>query len=283
MPKTDLVRRIDQRSLIDGAGFGAARAYLSGAIEQPSGSLAGWTIELGHLYSGTGPTRTGLMPGSWPFYAGADMPNDAPFRVSVTGALFASNATIAGEITALSGIIGGWTIATDRLYAGLGSNRVGLAPGSFPFYAGAEDPAIAPFRVDTLGKLTAADATITGTVLAAGGTIILGDNGFWLGDPDYGTGLTLNEVKDVYGVGTGDFGLRIYDSVGVPHISLISREGNVPYFRLGTQNAETWLQWDENGLELKGTITATDGQITGALYVGAAAPRILIDGTNKLI
>jgi hypothetical protein len=136
---------------------------------------------------------------------------------------------------------------------------------------------------DKLSWDTAGNMTLAGSLLTGAGTIFMNEDGFWLGDPDTGASLTLNEVKDVYGAGTGSFGLRIYDQEGVAHLSLLSRASNTPYFRLGAPDADTWLQWDENGLELKGTITATDGQITGALYVGAAAPRILIDGTNKLI
>lgn len=136
---------------------------------------------------------------------------------------------------------------------------------------------------DKLSWDTAGNMTLAGSLLTGAGTIFMNEDGFWLGDPDTGASLTLNEVKDVYGAGTGSFGLRIYDQEGVAHISLLSRASNTPYFRLGAPDADTWLQWDETGLELKGTITATDGQITGALYVGAAAPRILIDGTNKLI
>ncbi len=136
---------------------------------------------------------------------------------------------------------------------------------------------------DKLSWDTAGNMTLAGSLLTGAGTIFMNEDGFWLGDPDTGASLTLNEVKDVYGAGTGSFGLRIYDQEGVAHISLLSRASNTPYFRLGAPDADTWLQWDENGLELKGTIRATAGEITGALYVGDGDPRILIDGTNKLI
>jgi len=94
----------------------------------------------------------------------------APFRVTAAGALTATNATITGAITASSGAIGGWTIGETLLYAGSGANRVGLAPGTYPFYAGSETAASAPFRVTTAGALTAASATITGAINATSGT-----------------------------------------------------------------------------------------------------------------
>lgn len=68
-------------------------------------------------------------------------------------------------------------------------------------------------------------------------------------------------------------------------------------------SSSNYLQWDGSKLLLKaanttldasgnltasnvslsGAITATSGSVTGSLYVGSAAPRIHVDGTNKLL
>jgi hypothetical protein len=147
----------------------ASNAVIAGEITANSGSIGGWTINSGYL-SGT---NVGLAPSDYPFYAGATYANraTAPFRVTSAGVLTASGAIITGTISADAGSIAGWTIAGEHLYAGTGSGRVGLQPTSYPFYAGSETPASAPFRVTPAGALTASNATITGTINASAGSI----------------------------------------------------------------------------------------------------------------
>lgn len=72
-------------------------------------SLGGWTIEQSRLIGGSGATTVGLdTGGSNPaIYAGSATPGSAPFRV-----------TAAGAMTATSGTIGGFTIATNYLASG---------------------------------------------------------------------------------------------------------------------------------------------------------------------
>ena len=166
-------------------------ATVSGAITALSGSIAGWTIETGLLHAGTGASYVGLAPGTYPFFAGSSTAASAPFRVSAAGALTATNATITGAITASSGTIGGFTIGANALTAGTGATAVGLAPASYPFYAGNVTASDAPFRVSKAGVLYATGATISGTLTATSGsftgTIIatLGSIGGWT----IGTGL----------------------------------------------------------------------------------------------
>ena len=65
------------------------------------------------------------------------------------------NVTLTGKITATDGKIGGWTIGTDSLYAGSGTNRVALSTGNstYAIWAGNETAANAPFRVTKDGKV----------------------------------------------------------------------------------------------------------------------------------
>ena len=95
-------------------------------------------------------------------WLGAAAFGDAPFSVNLSGDLVATSATLTGAITATSGSIGGWTISTGLLYAGDAGTRVGMAPATYPFYAGANDASTAPFRVNTAGNLVCTNITATG-------------------------------------------------------------------------------------------------------------------------
>ena len=97
-------------------------------------TIAGWSITSNEIKSGTGATTVALNTASTGaddirIYAGSATAGSAPFRVTESGALTASNATISGAITATSGsftgsitaatgTIGGWTINSDRLSSG---------------------------------------------------------------------------------------------------------------------------------------------------------------------
>lgn len=160
-------------------GLYATSATITGTVTantltaNSGGSIAGWTISSGHLYSGTGSNQAGMQPATYPFYAGSDTPSAAPFRVTPAGALTATSATITGTITANTltanggGAIAGWTISSGHLYAGSGAARAGLQPASYPFYAGSDTPGSAPFRVTPSGALTATSGVIGGWTLSS--------------------------------------------------------------------------------------------------------------------
>lgn len=96
------------------------RVTPAGAMTATAGNIAGWTITSGHLYAGSGVSRTGLQPATYPFYAGNETPSAAPFRVTQSGSLTASNATITGTIYANAGHIDG------SLYVGSTAPRLHL-------------------------------------------------------------------------------------------------------------------------------------------------------------
>lgn len=66
------------------------------------------------------------------------------FKIDSSG-----NVTLTGKITATDGKIGGWTIGTDKLYAGSGTSYVALnTNASYPaIWAGNGAHSSAPFRV----------------------------------------------------------------------------------------------------------------------------------------
>jgi len=93
------------------------------------------------------------------------------WQIDADGSAEFNNVTVRGTIYAEVGEIAGWTLAAGHLYAGSGANRVGLKPGTYPFYAGAEAEASAPFRVSTGGEVWATNAHVTGEIDANSGHI----------------------------------------------------------------------------------------------------------------
>jgi hypothetical protein len=82
------------------------------------GGAQGWIIRAGLLQSeGIGLATVKGDP-TWAFWAGNDNPASAEFRVSHTGDLVATSATITGSITATSGRIANWYINTNTLSSG---------------------------------------------------------------------------------------------------------------------------------------------------------------------
>lgn len=114
-----------------------------------------------------------------------DSPN-ANFWLDMDG-----NAYLKGKLIATSGEIGGFTIASSYLYSGSGSTRVAINGGTsyysaYAFWAGAENPANAPFWVKKNGDMRANNATISGKLVSPSlsGTLsastVVGDSQAWL-------------------------------------------------------------------------------------------------------
>jgi len=152
---------------------------MAGAIIATSGTIAGWSINATTIFKNNatldsagqitlGTTDDVAILSSvnttYRLWIGDATAGDAAFSVTKGGALLATSATITGTIYANAGTIGGFTITT-YLYAGTGTNTVGLSPGDYPFWAGAtySNRATAPFRVNTAGDVTCNNAYITGT------------------------------------------------------------------------------------------------------------------------
>jgi hypothetical protein len=181
-----------------------------------------------------------------------------------------STLNVTGEITATSGTIGGFTIGATSLTAGSGSSSVGLAPGTFPFYAGSATPASAPFRVNTAGALTATGATITGAITAT--TINVGGaNGITYDGSTVtiGSAVTINADVTVQGLRitseTGGNVLTIDNNVSGTNDGIYINANNYWYTdgKFSVGNSTNSVVWDNTDLSVTGKIKATSGYIGG--------------------
>lgn len=102
-----------------GYGFYAAgNAYFSGTLVSSSGKIGGFSLSEYTFLGGSGTDIIGICstPGQeWAIWTGSTVSYSAPFRVTHSGTLYASNATIKGNITATSGKIGGCDISNGVL------------------------------------------------------------------------------------------------------------------------------------------------------------------------
>ena len=109
--------------------------------------------------------------------------NMAPFRVSQSGALYATSATISGTITAYEGNVGNWKI--NNLIDGGAlvsqNGQVGLSSESVTFWAGG-DRGNAPFYVNDQGYFFATMGEISSHFTVSGN----------LGSPQFASGALGN-------------------------------------------------------------------------------------------
>lgn len=149
-----------------GSKFGVTK---NGAMYATSGKIGGFNIDSTYLQSSDKTVGLSASASDWAFWAGGAGTDTAKFRVNHAGKLWASNATIAGNITATSGKIGKYTI-DDYLITGSGSTCTGMG-GNQAFWAGSNDSSIAPFHVSYDGSLYASKANISGIINSTDGSI----------------------------------------------------------------------------------------------------------------
>jgi hypothetical protein len=173
---------------------------------------AGPSLAMGStLPSGYG-TGTGIWMGKDSGAYKARFGDPAGNRLTWDG----SSLDVVGGGTFTRGSIGGWTMASNQLSSGSGSNFVGLnsTAGTVRIWAGGETAASAPFRVYENGSLTATNATITQ------GAVAIDSNGITITPSS--TPANARAFRFTSPGGLGDvFGLYSYeDSGGTRAISI---------------------------------------------------------------
>jgi hypothetical protein len=139
---------------------------------------------------------------------------------------------VVGTITATSGQVGGFTLSATDLTAGSGSSSIGLSSaGSVRLWMGNATPGSAPFRVSSLGALTATSGSIGG----------------W--DLDGLLGLILGTGAATRGISTGS--TAFYAGSATP---------SAAPFRVSTAGALV-----ATDATITGAITATSGSFSGAI------------------
>lgn len=181
---------------INGWCFTASNTFgvtKTGALYATSGKIGGFKIDSTYLQSSDGTVGLSATSYDWAFWAGGAGTDTAKFRVNRAGKLWASNATIAGEITATSGKIGKYRI-NDYLITGYNSTCTGMG-GDQAFWAGNEISNNAPFHVSYDGSLYASKANISGIINSTDGSI----GGWKISSGSLSSGKTYQgETYDIY-------------------------------------------------------------------------------------
>ena len=152
----------------------ATSGSFNGEITASSGTIGNYKITSQYLQSSDQTVGLSATVEDWAFWAGGTTINTAKFRVTHSGALYATKAEISGKITSYEGIIGGWTITNGEIRGG--NTSTGIASIQCPnenimwvFSAGSTNKnyyySDAPFRVHKNGDLYAKK------LFASGGTI----------------------------------------------------------------------------------------------------------------
>ena len=158
------------------------------------------------------------------YFRGYVYAQDGYFSGTITSATVESaTGSFSGNITATSGDIGGWIVKRGIIYStGVGSNEnnfVGISSKydfndnttNYAIWAGAKDPASAPFWVKRDGSIYAKNGTFAGTLEAAKGT--------FSGSLSAATGTFAGDIS----AATGTFGSQI----NVGNNFIVDANGNV--------------------------------------------------------
>ena len=290
-------------SLKAGDNFSVTNA---GVVTAKSGSVGGWTLGLNYL--GNASTRaTSTIGISIPkdddadsfnvFWAGGT-PGNGSFKVTKTGKLVASDADIAGTITATSGTFTGTINArsgtigasdatqitignvttNSTKYAAIYNGVTSISDTAHNgFYLGANGIVLGKgvFKVTSDGAVTASNITIKGGSLTIGNTFSVTK-----------TGVITATSGTVGGWTLGDSALYLNNSTpGYDTSTLVLSKGTKSTNSIGGSPKNTEKIWmisasDKfgvttagdlyaNSANITGTITATNGSFTGTIYATA--------------
>lgn len=245
---------------------------ISGNVTADSGTIGGWTIRSEtdsstnqpHYWLTSTDQRIGLR--SWQTTEGDTFPaiwagrtnNDSrqsAFRVYNDGSLFATKATVSGDITATSGKIGNtlpWNIIDGKLYSGSGNTYVALDSGAsgtastnYAIWAGSSDANSAPFSVTRGGKLKASGAEISGDItISSANTFNVSSNGFNVNSSGYQVPGTNEYI--VLWAGQNSQGTSDFDKGSTPFF--VTSEGKLYASQIYTRNGNVEKQFNVSQL-----------------------------------
>jgi hypothetical protein len=255
-------------STTDVWGLYTDNAYIKGVIVANTGYIGGntgWVIEAGRMRDVAGVVGLSSVITAGDdirFWAGHATMASAPFRVTESGALVATMATISGSITATTGSIGGWIVDADSIkdVAGVvGLSSAITAGDDIRFWAGDAIASSAPFRVTEAGALVATSATVTGVINATSGKFGTSTNYWSVG----ATGLrAVSASADVIiAYGKTDFG---QDSTAGFMLGY-DFSASAAKFEVGS-SASNMIKYDGATLSIRGSLNADDitaGTISG--------------------
>lgn len=164
----------------------AGKFYIKGTLEAVDGTFSG-SISIGSGDNIFKADSNGIYLGNATFAS-------APFRVNMSGALTATNATITGSITSTSGTIGGWTIGSTTLS---GSNvvldsggmiLVGNSSTNVSLLMSGGSPYLSFMLSGSVKALLSATSAGNGGVKVNGGDLVLDNNKSLLIATDNGYG-----------------------------------------------------------------------------------------------
>lgn len=112
----------------------ATNATITGSVTATSGAIGSFTLDSTYLQSSDKTVGLSATASDWAFWAGGTNTNNAKFRVNRAGQLWATSATITGNITATSGRIGNCSIENGRLVLGDTMNYANLNANTYGNY-----------------------------------------------------------------------------------------------------------------------------------------------------
>ena len=112
----------------------ASNAHITGSITATSGAIGSFTLDSTYLQSSDKTVGLSATASDWAFWAGGTNTNNAKFRVNHAGQLWATSATISGNVTATSGRIGNCSIENGRLVLGDTMNYANLNANTYGNY-----------------------------------------------------------------------------------------------------------------------------------------------------
>lgn len=208
------------------------------------------------------------------------------FSISDAGAV-----TVKGSITSTSGKIGGWTLATNRLYSGSGTGYVGLdssASGTYAIWAGNSDPASAKFWVKRTGE-----AYFEGAIKAAANSTLggwtLGSNNLHSGSGESYVCLASSGTYSIYAgsstASSAPFRVKRNGEVTLTKLKIQKEDGTETDFNPFSKTSGLWKldystikRWTVSGDTV--SIETTGGTINfnraSSLAVGSGAGRVFV-------